>query len=240
MEELASRVGALLSEFVRKDAPPTEPTLEPALTRRVYDRLAAAYPASSHLFHTVAHNRALELTGIKDGSRVLEVATGSGEMFRQLVSRNRSGYTAGLDYSPNMASSTQRKTEARFPGARFACQAGDARSLPYRDGAFDAVFACYLLELLPADGIVDALAEFHRVLTPGGKLALTLIGKNSVLFNAVYVPATKVIPHFVGRQVEEEVSDLLSGLRFKVLHDVRTRQTCYPSRVIVAQTGRPS
>jgi ubiquinone/menaquinone biosynthesis C-methylase UbiE len=35
--------------------------------------------------------------------RVLEIATGSGEMFRRLIRANRSGATVGLDLSPNMA-----------------------------------------------------------------------------------------------------------------------------------------
>jgi len=38
--------------------------------------------------------------GIQDGMKVLEVATGSGEMFRRLVRANPSGTTIGLDLSP--------------------------------------------------------------------------------------------------------------------------------------------
>ena len=57
-------------------------------TRRVYDRLSAVYPVSSMLFHSRAHRCALEASGVRDGMEVLEVATGSGEMFRRLVRAN--------------------------------------------------------------------------------------------------------------------------------------------------------
>ena len=57
-------------------------------TRRVYDRMAAIYPLSTMFFHSRAHRCALGASGIRDGMRVLEVATGSGEMFRRLVRAN--------------------------------------------------------------------------------------------------------------------------------------------------------
>src|ERR1035438_5435045 len=66
-------------------------------TRRVYDRMAAVYPVSTMLFHSRAHQSALEASGIADGMQVLEVATGSGEMFRRLVKANASGATIGVD-----------------------------------------------------------------------------------------------------------------------------------------------
>ena len=62
-------------------------------TRRLYDLVAGVYPISSKLFHAEAHKLALSLGGIRDGSRILEVATGSGEMFRHLARRNTRGLT---------------------------------------------------------------------------------------------------------------------------------------------------
>ena len=89
--------------------------------------------------------------------KVLEVATGSGEMFRRLVRANRSGSTVGVDLSPNMAARTQRIARRRFPAAQTHCQAVDARHMPFRSDAFDAIFCCYLLELLSAEDIVSTL-----------------------------------------------------------------------------------
>ena len=216
----------------------TAPTQLPAAltqrTRRVYDALSALYPLSTMLFHSTAHRHALKLAGIKDGMRVLEVATGSGEMFARLVKANRTGRTVGVDLSPKMAARTQRVTRAKFPGSHADCQAVDARAMPFRDKSFDAVVCCYLLELLPCQDIEGTVAEFHRVLRPDGKLTLILIGQNAAFFNSMYNVCTKVAPAFWGRQVERRLPALIESQRFRIERDETVRQIFYPSRVLVA------
>ena len=204
-------------------------------TRRVYDRMAAVYPVSTMLFHSRAHRCALEASGIADGMRVLEVATGSGEMFRRLVKANASGSTIGVDLSPNMAARTQRTARRKFPQSRTHCQAVDARHMPFRSEAFDAVFCCYMLELLSTEDIGRALREFRRVLRPEGRLTLVLIGQNTALFNAAYKVGGRVAPAFWGRQVERRVPELIASARFQILDDRTVQQTFYPSRVLVAR-----
>ena len=202
-------------------------------TRRVYDRMAAVYPVSTLLFHSRAHRCALEASGLSDGMRVLEVATGSGEMFRRLVRANRGGATIGVDLSPNMAARTQRTARRKYPSARTHCQAVDARHMPFRSESFDAIFCCYLLELLSTEDISTTLGEFRRILKDRGRLALVLIGQNTALFNAAYRVAGKVAPAFWGRQVEQRVPELAETVRFEILEDRNVRQTFYPSRVLV-------
>ena len=204
-------------------------------TRRVYDRLAAVYPVSTMLFHSRAHRCALGASGIRDGMKVLEVATGSGEMFRRLIRANRAGTTIGVDLSPNMAARTQRSARHRYPDARTHCQAVDARHMPFRAESFDAVFCCYLLELLSAEDIVSTLGEFRRVLRDRGHLTLVLIGQNKASFNAVYHVLGKVAPAFWGRQVEQRVPQLIESFRFEILRDEMVRQIFYPSRILVAK-----
>ena len=204
-------------------------------TRRVYDRLAAVYPLSTMFFHSRAHRCALGESGLRDGMQVLEVATGSGEMFRRLVRANASGTTVGVDLSPNMAARTQRTARRKFPQAKTHCQAVDARHMPFPNESFDAIFCCYLLELLSADDIVLTLGEFRRILRPRGRLTLVLIGQNTASFNAVYKVLGKVAPAFWGRQVEQRMPELIEGARFEILQDRTVRQGFYPSRVLVAK-----
>ena len=211
------------------------PTTLADRTRRVYDRLAAVYPVSTMLFHSRAHRRAVEASGLSDGMQILEVATGSGEMFRRLVRANGSGFTIGVDLSPNMAARTQRSARRKFPSSTTHCQAVDARHLPFRSEAFDAVFCCYLLELLSGDDIICTLRELRRVLRDRGRLTLVLIGQNTPMFNAIYKVVGKVAPAFWGRQVEQRVPELIESVRFRILADHSVRQTFYPSRVLVAR-----
>jgi hypothetical protein len=117
------------------------------------------WPASTYFFHRKAHKIALEMSGLRNGMNVLEVATGSGEMFRRLVKHNPDGYTCGVDLSPNMAARTQAHARKQFPKSSLHCQAVDCRSLPYRDGSFDHIFCCYLYELLSTDDIYQRQGE---------------------------------------------------------------------------------
>lgn len=204
-------------------------------TRRVYDRLSAVYPLSTMLFHSRAHRCALGASGLRDGMRVLEVATGSGEMFRRLVRANAEGTTVGVDLSPNMAARTQRTARRKFPEARAHCQAVDARHMPFRSDSFDAVFCCYLLELLSAEDIVCTVGELRRILRDRGHLTLVLIGQNTSAFNALYKVLGKIAPAFWGRQVERRVPELIESVRFEILEDRLVWQTFYPSRVLVAR-----
>src|SRR5437867_4243455 len=129
-------------------------------TRRIYDLLANVYHVSASLFHSRAHHCVLDCADVRDGMQVLEVATGSGEMFFRVVAANGNGKSLGVDLSPNMASQTQKRARKAFPNANVLCQAVDARRLPFQDAVIDRIICCYLLELLPADDIRRVLREF--------------------------------------------------------------------------------
>lgn len=204
-------------------------------TRRVYDHLSGVYPASTFFFHSRAHACVMRHSGIENGMQVLEIATGSGEMFRRLVRANPDGKTFGLDLSPNMAARTQRRARQEFPSAEAHCGAVDVRSMPFRNASFDAVVCCYLLELLGQDDIRLTLREISRVLRPGGRFSLVVIGQNAQTFNRLYTVCGSLVPAFWGRQVEQSVSNLIDKVGLKIVTDEFVRQTGYPSRVLVAR-----
>jgi len=206
-----------------------------ARTRRVYDLVSSVYPASTFFFHSKAHDCALKHSGIRNGMRVLEVATGSGEMFRRLVKANPDGQTFGLDLSPNMAAHTLRVARKACPQAEAHTGAVDVRSLPFRAASFDAVMCCYLLELLSQDDIQRTLREIRRVLRPGGKFSLVVIGQNVKMFNHLYTVGGSLVPAFWGRQVESSVPELIRETGMRLVTDRFVRQGFYPSRVLVAE-----
>ena len=204
-------------------------------TRRTYDLLSGVYSASTLFFHSRAHREALRMAGIRDGMRVLEVATGSGEMFRRLVRANPNGRTVGFDLSPKMAARTQRSVRRHFPKAVAFCNAVDARGLPFREEAFDVVVCCYLLELLSTDDIVLALLEIRRVLRPGGSLTLISVGEHAGPFNLLYELLGNAAPMLWGRQVSERIPAILERLNFGISCEHTVHQVGYPSRLLTAR-----
>lgn len=102
------------------------------------------------------------------GARVLDVATGTGLVARELV-RRRGVRVVGLDQSEAMLGEAVRRTRAAGLGERIRFVLGRAERLPFPDGAFDAVTFTYLLRYVDDPGAT--VAELARVLRPGGTLA---------------------------------------------------------------------
>jgi ubiquinone/menaquinone biosynthesis C-methylase UbiE len=204
-------------------------------TRRLYDFVAGVYPLSSKLFHAHAHKLALSLADIHEDMNILEVAVGSGELFRHLARRNTRGLTCGVDISANMAAKTQRETRRKIPAAHSHCQASDATRMPFRDGIFDAVLSCYMLELLGPEDLMRTIDEMHRVLRPGGQLILVNVGENLAGFNAMHRLAGTLVPGFWGRMLGSSFEEMLAGYGFKIEHDHTVKQGWYPSRVMIVR-----
>ena len=97
------------------------------------------------------------------GDTVLDVATGTGAVVLELL-RQKGCAVVGLDPSPEMLAEARR----RLP-SHVRLVEGDAESLPFPDGAFDAVTFAYPLRYVADPGA--ALCELARVLRPGGTLA---------------------------------------------------------------------
>jgi len=216
--------------------------LSPRLTQRFYDRTAPFYPLSTQMFHTRAHRLALELGGSLEGQTVLEVAVGSGELFRELLERNRGGLTVGVDLSPGMVAVVKRRLNGNGwrngngnGCGRFLLQAVDARQMPFPDGMFDSLFNCYLFELLPPGDIERAIGEFHRVLRRGGKLLLVNVSDASPAFNFVYGWLGYVVPSYWGRQVATQIPRMLEQGGFRLRRCEVVTQSGYPSLVTLAE-----
>jgi ubiquinone/menaquinone biosynthesis C-methylase UbiE len=110
------------------------------------------------------------LLGLVPGDGVLDVACGPGNFTRELARVvGPAGLAIGLDASPTMLARAVAETDpAALPAAGYV--RGDAEHLPFRDASFDAVL-CFAALYLMGDPVA-ALREMHRVLAPGGRIAV--------------------------------------------------------------------
>jgi demethylmenaquinone methyltransferase/2-methoxy-6-polyprenyl-1,4-benzoquinol methylase len=115
----------------------------------------------------------LGLAAVESGEDVLEVATGTGVQLVSLGRANGGGRTAGVELSEGMLRETRRRIQAEGLAENVELHAGSGLDLPFPDASFDLVVNGYMLDLLPHDDIPRALAEFRRVLRPGGRLVLS-------------------------------------------------------------------
>jgi demethylmenaquinone methyltransferase / 2-methoxy-6-polyprenyl-1,4-benzoquinol methylase len=96
------------------------------------------------------------------GDRVLDVATGTGAVAREVIARTRCT-VVGLDQSPEMLAEARR----RLPGVELI--QGTADELPFPDASFDALTFTYLLRYVPDPAAT--LRELARVVKPGGTVS---------------------------------------------------------------------
>lgn len=101
------------------------------------------------------------------GSRILEVGGGRGSLWAENLSLIPGDWRITLtDLSPGMIREAAGALSAL--GSQLAVEVADAAALPYSDGSFDAVVANHMLYHVPDRAA--AIAEFGRVLAPGGRL----------------------------------------------------------------------
>jgi len=96
----------------------------------------------------------------------VDVACGTGDVTFMLAERYGEGEFIGVDLTGEMIELARKRN--RHEHARFIC--GDMCKLPMRDGTVDLITGSYAIRNAP--DLRDALMEFHRVLKPGGTLAI--------------------------------------------------------------------
>ncbi len=120
----------------------------------------------------------LDIASAKD---ILEVGSGTGELWQHVDSSSSSSSLAAksitlTDFSAAMCDKL-REIHSHPPTSATVKQC-DAASLPFEDSAFDLVIANHMLYHL--DSPEAALVEFARVLRPGGRLAVSLNGRDHI------------------------------------------------------------
>ena len=101
------------------------------------------------------------------GSLVLDVATGTGLVARDLAARRLN--VVGLDQSPSMLRRGRAALETSATEGIVRYVAGQAQLLPFADETFDALTFTYLFRYV--DDPTATLGELVRVLRPGGVMA---------------------------------------------------------------------
>jgi demethylmenaquinone methyltransferase/2-methoxy-6-polyprenyl-1,4-benzoquinol methylase len=145
--------------------------------KRAYVRSLFATIADRYDFITVAlsygqdrrwKRRLIELASIRAGSRVLDLATGTGDIAFAAAARGAARVVA-LDITSRMIELALIKAHDRREGR--ACPAflvADMLALPFPSSSFDIVMTGYGLRNVP--DLTVAVDEIRRVLSPGGQL----------------------------------------------------------------------
>jgi demethylmenaquinone methyltransferase/2-methoxy-6-polyprenyl-1,4-benzoquinol methylase len=165
---------------------------------RVFDSVAARYDLMNDLMSAGLHRAwkafAVALARVRAGERVLDVASGSGDLARAFAARGAHVVMSDIN-AAMLARGRDRTLDA---GLRLPAAQCDAERLPFAAGSFDCVSVAFGLRNMTRKDA--ALAEMTRVLKPGGRLVVLEFSKVwAPLAGAYDAYSFSVLPWLGGR-----------------------------------------
>jgi demethylmenaquinone methyltransferase/2-methoxy-6-polyprenyl-1,4-benzoquinol methylase len=144
-------------------------TLPEPQVRAMFDRIARVYDLMNSVMTAGLHHawrrRAADLAQVGPGDRVLDVATGTGDLAIELAKRvGPTGEVIGTDFSEEMLVHARGKA----PGLKF--EWGNALELGYADGEFAAATVGFGARNF--SDLQQGLSEMARVVRPGGHVVI--------------------------------------------------------------------
>jgi demethylmenaquinone methyltransferase / 2-methoxy-6-polyprenyl-1,4-benzoquinol methylase len=167
--------------------------------RQMFSSIATRYDVTNEVLsfgiHRLWRRTAVRLSGAKEGSAVLDCATGTGDLalaFKRKV--GTSGRVMGTDFCKEMLDSAPAK--AAREGLQVEFQVADAMDLPFADNSFDV--ASIAFGIRNVDDPVKCLKEMARVVRPGGRVVVLEFGQPTGFFGALFRMYSKVIMPTIG------------------------------------------
>ncbi|ACF45486.1 bifunctional demethylmenaquinone methyltransferase/2-methoxy-6-polyprenyl-1,4-benzoquinol methylase UbiE [Prosthecochloris sp. ZM] len=166
-----------------------------ASIQHMFDEVAPTYDFLNHLlslgidnyWRAFAAAKAKKLIGANPAPDILDVATGTGDLAKEM-SKLQGARVTGMDLSPEMLAIAEKK----YPQIRFV--QGYAEKLNFDTASFDIVSAGFGARNF--EDLTKGLKEFHRVLKPGGHALIIepMIPRNPVMKKLYLIYFKKVLP----------------------------------------------
>ncbi len=194
---------------------PTPETIKPYDNSRpkteqveeMFDSIAPAYDfmnrAMTFGIDKLWRRRAVKLVAATSPRRILDVATGTGDLAIRLARAIPSSHITGIDLSEEMLRIGRRKTDQAGLTPRIELTKADCLALPFPDASFDAVTVAYGVRNF--EHLDQGYAEMARVLRPGGILCvIELAVPTNPVVRPLYNLYTRRIIPTLGRLVSSD------------------------------------
>lgn len=139
----------------------------------MFDRIAHRYDLLNRLLSLGIDQRwrkkTIKAMNLSAGARVLDVATGTGDLAISIAKRYRNVEVVGLDPSTQMLARAEVKCKRKRLD-RVELTVGDAEGLPFEPDSFDATCIAFGIRNVPDRSA--GLREMARVTKPGGRVAI--------------------------------------------------------------------
>jgi demethylmenaquinone methyltransferase / 2-methoxy-6-polyprenyl-1,4-benzoquinol methylase len=173
---------------------------DPTRIRTMFASISSRYDRANTILsggvHHLWRRRAVRAAAIKTGDRVLDCATGTGDL--AIAFQKAGAEVVGTDFVPEMLELARAKTRD------VTFEVADVTRLPYADNAFDVASISFGIRNVgePRKGI----AEMARVVRPGGRVIVLEFGQpRNRFFSALYDRYTRhILPRLGGAVTGEK------------------------------------
>jgi demethylmenaquinone methyltransferase/2-methoxy-6-polyprenyl-1,4-benzoquinol methylase len=170
---------------------------------RLFDRIAPTYNILNHILSVGLdfywRRKLVDCIDKKNKPRVLDLATGSGDLLISLLRRNPNiTEVTGLDISENMLALCRQRISRHKLTERAGLVNADATSCPFADKTFDVITMSFGIRNTP--DLLRSLSEIYRLLKPGGMtLILEFSMPGNLIFRSCYLLYLRRFVPLLGR-----------------------------------------
>lgn len=170
--------------------------------REMFDNIAPRYDLLNHTLSVnidrIWRRRAVNEVRRAKPRRILDVATGTGDLAIAMARRIEGVQVMGVDLSEAMLAVARRKVEARGLDNRIVLERGDAEHLAVADASVDAATVAFGVRNF--GDLAAGLRELARTIKPGGKVVILEFSRpRNRVFRALYeFYSYKILPRIGG------------------------------------------
>ncbi|MFO7967519.1 MAG: methyltransferase domain-containing protein [Archaeoglobaceae archaeon] len=133
--------------------------------RTLYRYFSKVYDGVNPIFYSEDMRKlVVDLAGVEEGSRVIEVGCGTGFTTSEITSKVGEENVTAVDLTPEQ----MMKAVTKYTSSNFV--RGDAENLPFRSSSFDAAISAGSIEYWPNP--THGIEEMARVTRSGGRVVV--------------------------------------------------------------------
>jgi ubiquinone/menaquinone biosynthesis C-methylase UbiE len=170
------------------------------------------------------------------GSRVLEAGCGIGAQTMHLAANSPDAHFTSFDFSCESIEKARASiVQAGFSNVLF--EVADIYRLPYKDGTFDHVFVCFLLEHLRNP--LQALAGLRKALRTGGSISVVEGDHGSYYCHPKSEDADHVVRCLIEAQSRKHGNSLIGRELYPLLVNAGFQKVLVTPRMVYVDSSKP-
>ncbi len=203
-------------------------------TKKSFKKVVRLYDIWSWFTESKAAKYVIEFSDVRNNESVLEVACGTGVVYKEIVKRNPDGQNVGMDLSPDMLEKAKKRL-GKIKNVHYELKEGDALQLDFEDNMFDTLINNFMVDLMPADTFDKLAEEFYRVTKPNGKVVMSTFSFGKKKANKFWYRVARKYPDLLTGCRPVSFKEHLIKAGFEIEKNLEISQNTFPSEVIKAR-----